>query len=63
MAEDAHEEHRRQLAEEDPTLIRLTAALEEERRWQAMTTAGLLAVVEQLEAKFRTQGEHPLGTV
>jgi hypothetical protein len=65
MAEDAHEEHRRQmaairnrylrrLAEEDPTLTRLKAALEEERRWQAMTTAELLAVVKQLEAKYST---------
>ena len=44
-----------------PTLTRLKAALEDEQRWQAMTTAELLAAVEQLEAKYRTQGEHPLG--
>lgn len=29
----------RRLADEDPTLTRLKAALEEERRWQTMTTA------------------------
>lgn len=52
----------RRLADEDPTLTRLKAALEEERRWQAMSTQELLACVEQLEAKYRAQGEHPLGT-
>jgi hypothetical protein len=70
---DDHEAYRRQraqirnqylrrLADADPTLTRLKAALEEERRWQAMTTAELLTVVEQLEVKYRQQGETPLGT-
>jgi hypothetical protein len=36
-------------------------ALEEERRWQIMMTAELLTRVEQLEAKYRMQGENPLG--
>ena len=52
----------RQLADADPTLTRLKAALEEEWRWQAMTPAELLAIVEQLEAKYRHQGDTPLGT-
>lgn len=70
---DAHDEHRRQvaalhnaylrqLAEADPTLTRLKAALEEERRWQTMTRVELLAVVTQLEAKYKHLEGPPRGT-
>jgi hypothetical protein len=40
------------LADEDPTLTRLKAALEEKRRWQAMTMDDLVAFCAQLEAKY-----------
>jgi hypothetical protein len=52
----------RQLAEADPTLTRLKAALEDEQRWHAMTPAELLAEVTQLEATYTAQGEPPRGT-